>query len=135
MIVISFGKPLVDYEWYGNIIFYLRSRKFPVTMNPKERRTLKMKLNQYVLIVDVLFRRNYDGIMLRCVDENQARELIREFHEGICNGHFSSTATAHKVIRAGFYWPSIFRDSYAMIRNCFSCQQFLGKMKKFAMPL
>jgi hypothetical protein len=49
-------------------------------MNPKERRTLKMKTNQYVLIVDILLRRNYDGMLLRCVDENQAQELIREFH-------------------------------------------------------
>jgi hypothetical protein len=35
----------------------------------------------------------------------------------------------------GFYWPSIFRDSYAAIRICLSCQQLSGKMKKVAMPL
>jgi hypothetical protein len=59
-----------------------------------------MKANQYMLIVDILFRRNFDGILLRCVDENQAQELIKEFHEGICGGHFAPTATAHKIIRA-----------------------------------
>jgi hypothetical protein len=128
-------EPLADSEWYRDIIFYLRSGQFPVTMNPKERRTLKMKENQYVLIADILFRRNFDGILLRCVDENQAQGLIKEFHEGICGGHFAPTATAHKIIRAGFYWPSIFRDSYATIRRCLSCQQFSGKMKKVAMPL
>jgi hypothetical protein len=72
-------------------------------MNPKERRTLKMKVNQYVLIADILFKSNFDGILLRCVDENQAQELIREFHEGICGGHFAPTGTAHKIIRARFY--------------------------------
>jgi hypothetical protein len=36
MISISFGEPLVDLEWYRNIIFYLRSGQFHVTMNPKE---------------------------------------------------------------------------------------------------
>jgi hypothetical protein len=81
-----------------------------------------MKENQYVLIVDILFRINYDGILLVCVDENQAQELMREFHEGICGGNFASTATAHKIIRVGFYWPSIFRDSYSRIRKCLSCQ-------------
>jgi hypothetical protein len=94
-----------------------------------------MKANQYVLIADILFRRNFDGILLRCVDENQAQGLIKEFHEGICGGHFAPTATAHKIIRAGFYWSSIFRDSYAAIRRCLSCQQFSGKMKKVVMPL
>jgi hypothetical protein len=44
-------------------------------------------------------------ILLRCIDENQAQELMRELHEEICGGHFSPTATAHNIIRAGFYWP------------------------------
>ena len=100
IISISLGEPLTDLEWYGDIIFYLRSRQFLVTMNPKERRTLKMKANKYVLIVDILFRRNFDGILLRCVDENQAQGLIKEFHEGICGGHFAPTETAHKIIGA-----------------------------------
>jgi hypothetical protein len=86
-----------------------------------------MKVNKYVFIADILFKRNCDGILLRCVDENQSQELIREFHEGICGGHFSPTRTTHKIIRAGFYWTSIFRDSYATLRKCFSCQQFFRK--------
>jgi hypothetical protein len=120
MISILVRETLADLEWYKDIIFYLRSGKFPVTMNPKERRTLKMKENQYLMIADILFKRNFDGISLRCVYENKSQEIIREFHEGICGGHFVPTATAHKIIREGFYWPSIFRDSYATIRKCFS---------------
>jgi hypothetical protein len=135
MISISVGEPLVDSEWYRDIIFYRRSGKFLVTINPNERRTLKMKANQYLLIDDILFRINFDGILLRGVDENQAQELIREFHEGICGGKFAPTATTHKIIRAGFHWPSIFKDSHATIRKCLSCQQFSEKIKKYAMPL
>jgi hypothetical protein len=94
-----------------------------------------MKENQYVLIIDILFRRNYDGIVLRCIDENQAQELMREFHEGICGGHFAPTVTAHKIIRVGLYWPSIFKDSYGTIRKCVSCQHFSGKMKRSRVSL
>jgi hypothetical protein len=100
IISISVREPLADSEWYRDIIFYLRSGKFPVTMNPKERRTMNMKENQYVLIADILFRINFYGILIICVNENQAQELIREFHEGICGGHFSPTAIAHKIIKA-----------------------------------
>jgi hypothetical protein len=117
-ISISVGEPLADSESYRDIVFYLRSGQFPVTMNPKERRTLKMKSNQYVLIVDILFITNYVGILLICVDEKKAQELMREFHEGICGGNFAPTTNAHKIIRDGFYWPSIFRDSYSIIRKC-----------------
>jgi hypothetical protein len=95
-------EPMEDPEWYRYIVFYLRSGQFPVTMNPKERRKLKMKSSQYALIVDILFRINYDGILLRCVHERKAQEFMKEFHEGIFGGNFSPTATAHKIIRVGF---------------------------------
>ena len=41
----------------------------------------------------------------------------------------------HKIIRVRYYWPSIFKDSYVMVRRCIPCQQFSGKMKRFAIPL
>jgi hypothetical protein len=135
LVSVSIRKPLSGSEWYKDIVFYLKYRQFPVTMTPKERRALKMKSNQCVLMVDVLFRRNYDGILLRCVYGKRAQELMQEFHRGICGEHFAATTTTHKIIRARFYWPSIFKDSYATVRKCICCQQFLGKMKKSAMPL
>jgi hypothetical protein len=83
-ISISVGEPLANSEWYGYIIFYLRSGQFPATMNPKERRTLKMKSNQYVLIDDILFRRNYDGILLRCVGHRRNYDgILPRTNEGI----------------------------------------------------
>jgi hypothetical protein len=126
---------MLNSKWNKDIIFYLRSGQFLISMTPKERRALKMKSNQYVLIEKILFRRNYDGMLLRCVDEIKAQELIIEFHERICGGHFAPTTTAHTIIRTGYYWPSIFKDSYAMVRKCLSCQKFSGKMKRYAMPL
>jgi hypothetical protein len=35
MISISVREPLADLEWYKDIIFYLRSGQFPVTMTPR----------------------------------------------------------------------------------------------------
>ena len=49
----------------------------PVSMTPKERISLKIKSNQYVLITEILFRRNYDGMLLRCVDATKVEELIK----------------------------------------------------------
>jgi hypothetical protein len=60
---------------------------------------------------------------------------MREFHEGICGGHFAPTVTAQNIIRDIFYWPSIFRDSYATIRKCVACQKFSDKMKRSTMSL
>jgi hypothetical protein len=62
-----------------------------------------MKENQYAFIVDILFKINYDGILIRCVDENQAQELRREFHEVIYGGYFPPTSTTHNIMRVRFY--------------------------------
>jgi hypothetical protein len=42
--------------------------------------------------------------------------------------------TAHRIMRDGYYWPTIFKDSYSMIRKCISCQKHSGRRKRAAMP-
>jgi hypothetical protein len=134
-ISISVGSSSSTSEWYKDIIFYLKSGQFPIGMSSKERRALKMKENQYVLVVEVLFQRNFDGMLLRCIDSTKSQKVLEEFHEGVCGGHFSPTTTAHRIMRVGYYWPTIFKDSYSMIRKCISCQKFSGKMKRATMLL
>jgi len=53
--VIIRSTSLTTSEWCKDIIFYLRSRPFFLGMSSKERRALKMKTNQYVLALEVLF--------------------------------------------------------------------------------
>jgi hypothetical protein len=48
-------------------------------MSSKERRALKMKENQYVLVVEVLFHRNFDGMLLRCIDSTKSQKVLQEF--------------------------------------------------------
>ena len=38
-------------------------------------------------------------------------------------GHFGVTRTATKVLQSGFFWPSIFRDSYILVKTCDRCQR------------
>jgi hypothetical protein len=122
-------------EWYKNIVFYLKSGQFPVGMTTKERRSLKMKSNAYVLIYGILFQRNFDGMLLRCLSHSKSIEIMKEIHEGICGGHFAPMVTSHRIIRVGFYWPTLFRDVHAFVRKCLPCQKFFGKEKRVVMPL
>jgi hypothetical protein len=61
--VVVQGTSLANSEWYKDIIFYLKYGQFPPEMSSKERRTLKMKTNHYVLVSKVLFRRNFDCVL------------------------------------------------------------------------
>ena len=42
---------------------------------------------------------------------------------------------AHKIIRVGYYWPTLFRDAHSFVRKCEPCQKCVGKIKKLAFPL
>jgi hypothetical protein len=103
-------------------------------MYSKERRSLKLNDSQYVLVIEVLFQRHFDGMLLRCIDFTKDQKVLQYFHEGIFCGQFAPTTTAHRITRVGYYWPTIFKHSYSMIKKCISCQNVSGKMKKVTMP-
>jgi len=46
-------------------------------LNSGERRALRLKYAQYHLINYVLFRVNYDGLLLRCIEDDDAKKVLR----------------------------------------------------------
>jgi hypothetical protein len=50
-------------------------------------------------------------------------------------GHFYAKTNAFKIIIKGYYWPSIFQDSYNFSIYCDKCQKFVGKERLSSMPL
>jgi len=38
-------------------------------------------------------------------------------------------------MRAGYYWPTIYKDVYQYVRTCNTCQTFTGRPKLPALPL
>ena len=36
---------------------------------------------------------------------------------------------ARKVIRKGFWWPALFKDTHKLVKKCNACQRFSGKLK------
>lgn len=122
--------------WYTDVVYYLKHMKCPDNMTDNQKRNLKFKSLKYVIINGDLYWRNKDGILLLCLDEHQAKGILHEMHGGVCGGHFSAKTTAHKILRAGFYWPHVFNDACAYVRKCEVCQKFSGKLKyQGALPL
>lgn len=70
-----------------------------------------------------------EGILLKCVDEIEVTRILKEMHEGVCGGHYMAKTTAHKVLRSGFWWPTLFKDAHELVKTCDTCQRFSGKLK------
>ena len=56
-------------------------------------------------------------------------------HELACGGHFGPHKTAEKVLQSGFYWPTIFKDSFNFCMLCKNCQLMSRISRRDMMPL
>nr|GEU36171.1 reverse transcriptase domain-containing protein [Tanacetum cinerariifolium] len=81
------------------------------TTDENEARTLQMKIGQYVVEDGVLFKKSYLSPMLRCVGSLQANYIIREVHEGACGIHVGARSVVAKIMRQGYYWPTMHGDT------------------------
>jgi hypothetical protein len=66
---------------------------------------------------------------LNFLTKGETKEIINEFHKGICEGHHACRTNAYKILKVGYYWPSVFSDVNCMVRACAECQMFAGKWK------
>jgi len=60
---------------------------------------------------------------------------MEEMHIGACGGHHFWKATTYKIIRVGYYWPTLYLDVFSKLRSCKECQMFAGKKKLLLVPL
>nr|GEZ23540.1 reverse transcriptase domain-containing protein [Tanacetum cinerariifolium] len=42
---------------------------------------------------------------------------------GPTGGHYGANYTAKKVFDSGFYWPTIYKDAFELVKDCDSCQR------------
>jgi hypothetical protein len=85
-------------SWYEKLTYLLHHGTCLVNLNPRERRSLKLKSTQYHLINLVLFRVNYDGVFLRCLEHEDADKVLKELHDGPAGGHFARNTITHKIL-------------------------------------
>jgi hypothetical protein len=62
--------------------------------------------------------------LLKCLFKIDAEYALKEIHKGVCTGHSGGRMLAHKAVRAGYYWPTMNRDSSEMVKHYDKCQRF-----------
>eukprot|EP00253_Pinus_taeda_P015359 PITA_15359 len=56
-------------------------------------------------------------------------------HDDPAGGHYGGETTTHKILRARYYWPTVFRDSHAYACKCKVCQTATRRERKTVVPL
>nr|GFB71867.1 reverse transcriptase domain-containing protein [Tanacetum cinerariifolium] len=59
----------------------------------------------------------------KCVHGKEAFDILKACHNGPTRGHHGANLTAKTIFDAGFFWPTIYKDTYEFVKNCDSCQR------------
>jgi len=68
-------------DWRKEIIDYLRNP------SKKVERRIRFQATKYVLLEDELYYQTIDGVLRKCLGDDEAKSLMGEIHEGVCGAH------------------------------------------------
>ena len=93
---------------YADVIYYLTKGTFPADYNDKRKQRLVFKAQPYTMIREVLYNKDKDEILRRCINPSEVPLILKGCHDDICGGHFAGMVIAQKVLQVGYWWPIFF---------------------------
>ncbi|XP_070049811.1 uncharacterized protein [Nicotiana tomentosiformis] len=69
------------------------------------------EINSTSLTWDWRNRRMFDGQLAVCLGLEDTDYVLREVHEGTCGNHSGPEPLIRKIIKAGYYWDSMEKDT------------------------
>ena len=85
---------------------------------------MKYQATRYTMHDNLLYRRGFLTPLLRCLGAEEAERVLSEVHDGVCGNHAGGQSLAHKILRQGYYWPSLRKDAAEYAKKCESCQRY-----------
>ncbi|XP_071738998.1 uncharacterized protein [Rutidosis leptorrhynchoides] len=108
-------------NWMEPILRYIRNSV--MLSDKREARLVRERAPMYIIQSDILYRKSYCGPMMHCVGPIEAEMIIDEVHNGSCPLHSGYKTIAEKIMRMGYFWPSLYRDVAKIVERCKSCQR------------
>nr|GFA53976.1 reverse transcriptase domain-containing protein [Tanacetum cinerariifolium] len=96
---------------------------FPLESLNKQKKKFFKDARHYFWDDPYLFKTYADQIIRRCVAGQEAIDILNACHSGPTGGHYGASYTAKKVFDSCFYWPSIYKDAFELVKHCDSCQR------------
>ncbi|XP_025636205.1 uncharacterized protein [Arachis hypogaea] len=108
-------------DWRTPFIDYINTGTIP---NDEPNLPLfRRRASFYTVLGNTLYRRGHSQPLLKCISNEEAEEVMAETHEGVCGNHIGGRALAAKILRTGYYWPTIKRDCITKVKACDNCQK------------
>ena len=108
-------------NWQSPIIDYFVNGTLPTER--LESRKLQTRAAHYYMWKDILVRRPYAGMHLRCLAPPDDLKVLSSIHEGVCGNRSGRRSLAQKALNAG-YWPTTHQDARELVQKCDRCQRY-----------
>ena len=83
------------------ILSFLQDRRLPQDI--EKARKVRKRAARFTILNDALYKRGFSMPYLKCVNEEEAKYILEEIHEGICGDHAGQRSLVSKVIRTGYF--------------------------------
>ena len=108
-------------SWMDPIWDYINDRTLPD--DPKEAAKIRARSARFTNHKGSLYKRGFFTPFLKCIAGEDTEYVLREVHEGICGNHIGAQILAGKVLRQGYYWPTMLKDATDLVKKCKICQE------------
>ncbi|VFQ82147.1 unnamed protein product [Cuscuta campestris] len=109
-------------DWMDDIVPFLKNGALPI--DAIKAKLVRTRAPGYTLEGENLYKRAYNGTLLRCLRLAEAEQVMREVHAGICSAHQGAYAVSRKITLQGYFWPTIVKDCAEFVKKCKVCQEF-----------
>jgi len=113
--------------WFANIVNYIVFGRIPEEWTKNDQDRFFHLVKFFAWDDPYLLKYYSDQNFRRCVPDHEIRSVLSFYHDQACRGHFTGKKTATKVLQCGFYWATLFRDSFEYCKHYSRCQQ-LGRI-------
>nr|GEZ02934.1 reverse transcriptase domain-containing protein [Tanacetum cinerariifolium] len=108
--------------WFADLANYHAGNFIIKGMTSQQKQKFFKDARHYFGDDPYLFWTCADQIIRRCVAGKEAIDILNACHSGPTGGHYGANYTAKKVFDSGFYWPTIYKDAFELVKRCDSCQ-------------
>ena len=58
------------------------------------------------------------GPYLRCLEDDEAKEVLKDIHEGDYGNHTGGSSLCSKILRTIYFWPTMKKDGLTYAQKC-----------------
>ncbi|XP_070021737.1 uncharacterized protein [Nicotiana sylvestris] len=118
-------------SWYADYVNFNTSGVTPPEFTNDHRRRFLHDVRFYMWDEPFLYKQCAYQLVRRCFPEEEMNAILHDYYASLYGGHHGGDKTAQKVLQSGFYWPKLFKDAHAFIKNCDKCQRTVDCVSKW----